>query len=275
MRVGIAALAMTLLTAAQTPSRPLPDRDALLKEARRRMQGNDAIMARYRYHEQIVDFARDEKGAVTSRTVRVYKARPDRWGAPMDWILLSRNGVAAPAAEVERQEREWKERVAREAADRDRESAGERSRRQAREQEEMNEENRAVDEVFQVSEGTVVGREVVDGRSTIVLAFEPKKESAPQTFLGKVMSRTKGRVWFDESTCELIRFDAQTIDTVTYGWGLIARVHQGARLTLERRPVDRDAWLPSGYRLVGNLRLFLLKETRIDREVRFSDFSRN
>ena len=268
-------MSMVAIVQAQAPSRPLPDRDTLLREVRRRMRGNDALMARYRYHEQIVDYERDERGVVTRRSVRVYKARPDRWGVPMDWILLSRDGVAVPPAEVDRLEREWQERSAREAQEHGRESAAGQSRRQAREAKEVEEESHAIDEVFQVSDSKLLGRELVDGRNAIVLSFGPKKQSDPHTFLGKVMSRAAGRAWFDETTYELVRFDAQTIDTVTYGWGLVARVHEGAKLTLERRPVNQEVWLPSSYRLVGNLRLFLLKETRIDREVQFSQFSRN
>jgi hypothetical protein len=274
VRLAFGMIAMTAIAGAQPASKPLPDRDALLKNVKRRMQGNDAA-ARYFYHEQIVDFERDDKGNVIRRSVRVYKARPDRWGAPIDWILLSRNGVAVPAAEVDRQEREWRERDSRAGADRGRESAGERAKREEQERAEMKEEDRAVEEAFQVSEGTVVRREVIDGRNTIVMSFVPKKQSDPQTFLGKVMSRAKGRVWIDESTYDVVRFEGQTIETVTYGWGLVARVHEGGKLTFDRRPVDNDVWLPSAYTLVGDVRLFLLKETRFDREVHFSNFSRN
>ena len=47
-----------------------------------------------------------------------------------------------------------------------------------------------------------------------------------------------GCVWVDEAAREVIRVDATAVDTISFGFGLIARLNEGTTVTLHREPID-------------------------------------
>ena len=52
------------------------------------------------------------------------------------------------------------------------------------------------------------------------------------------------RAWVSESDRELVRVDAEAIDTLSMGFGLLARLHKGAKLSFLRTKVNDEVWLP-------------------------------
>jgi hypothetical protein len=107
----------------------------------------------------------------------------------------------------------------------------------------------------------------------IVLDFEPRGGVRPATRYGKVFARLKGRAWFHERDHELVKAELEVIDTVSFGWGLLARLHRGTRASLERRSVD-GSWLPARLALKGAARVLVFKGVRLDTEVEVSAYRR-
>jgi hypothetical protein len=70
------------------------------------------------------------------------------------------------------------------------------------------------------------------------------------------------RAWISESDHELVRLDAEAIDTVSFGLGLLARLHKGAHLSFLRRNVNGEVWLPAIARYGGSARVALLRTLR-------------
>jgi hypothetical protein len=70
------------------------------------------------------------------------------------------------------------------------------------------------------------------------------------------------RALVSETDHELVRLDAEAIETVSIGWGLLARVHKGARFSFERRKVNGEVWLPAIATYTGSARVGLLATLR-------------
>ena len=63
------------------------------------------------------------------------------------------------------------------------------------------------------------------------------------------------RAWIRESDRELVRLDAEAIDTLSIGFGLLARLHKGAKLSFLRTKVNDEVWLPSRVSFSGSARV--------------------
>ena len=80
-------------------------------------------------------------------------------------------------------------------------------------------------------------------------ALPPSRSGAPrkdQALVNRpqcVSTRSAGlkaRAWISESDAELVRVDLDAIDDLSFGWGLLARVHKGAVATYQRRKVNNE-----------------------------------
>ena len=109
----------------------------------------------------------------------------------------------------------------------------------------------------------MVRRESVDGHDTIFATLTPKDRARPQTDDGKIMRHFKARAWISESDYELVRVEIEAIDDLSFGLGLLARVHKGTVATYQRRKVDNEAWLPQQVTWTASARVLLLRRLRL------------
>ena len=274
MRFSILSSLFALAVTSGVAQPALPTTDAVLASAREALQP-DPTFRYYRYQQRITRRDRDTDGTVTKTSIRVYDVVPSGWGTPASRILVEEDGAPRPedaiAAERDRLARDRKEAAEAVA----RETPSERARRERRQRLARREEHEAIEEAFTVVRARVTGRETVGEEPTIVVAFEPREGASTTTDIGKILSRSEGRVWFSARDYQLVRFDGTAIDTVLYGWGLIARVHKGTRLVLERMRVNDEVWLPREYRLTGTARLVLFRSVRFDTESSFYGYQRS
>ncbi len=91
----------------------------------------------------------------------------------------------------------------------------------------------------------MIRREPIDGHVTILATLDPKESVKPQTDDGKIMRNFKARAWISESDYELVRIEIEAIRDLSFGMGLLARVHKGTVATFERRKVNNEVWLPA------------------------------
>ncbi len=245
---------------------PLPTIESVLPELRNTRRANPELFGRYYFRQRITSRDRDDDGMVRKTTVRDYDVRPNAWGAPAEWVLVQVDGKPVPRAQVDKNrkdnQRRWQgtaEKLAR-------------LRRQAAERQLEVEE--AIDEVFRVIDARIVGRVEHAGLPTLEIAFEPRPKAAAKTQIGKLFRKTAGRVWISEDDYQLVRFEGELVDTILYGWGLVARLHRGSRLEFERRLVDDAVWLPANYHLQGSVRRLLFSRDRFDRQSEFFEYER-
>jgi len=266
--VTIASFAVGL--AAQ---RPLPDRDAFLAAAQERIRSNDQLARQYTFVRTETKFERDERETLVASSVKVFEVVPNRGGLRFE-RLVSVDGEAVPANELARQEHEHDKRVAEHRRRRERESPRARARREAEERRERDEAAAGLDEVFEALHFEMKRRETVDGRPAIVVFFSPVPEFRARTDMGRMVGKAEGYAWVDEESHEIVRVTATLRETLSFGWGVLARVHEGSTFEFERRLVDGASWLPLRVRVRATGRALLLKKIRVDELTEYSGFRR-
>jgi hypothetical protein len=72
----------------------------------------------------------------------------------------------------------------------------------------------------------------------------------------------------DEQDHQVTKLELETIDTITIGLGLLARVHKGTTFGFERQKVNDEAWLPMRATVHprGRIALFKRLDTHVVRE---------
>jgi hypothetical protein len=68
-----------------------------------------------------------------------------------------------------------------------------------------------------------------------------------------------------------VRIEAQTIDTISYGFCL-ARLNAGAKLVFEQTRVNDEIWLPKRQFTSGSGRLAVLKKLTEEEEITWSNY---
>ena len=74
------------------------------------------------------------------------------------------------------------------------------------------------------------GREAIEGHDTIALCSRRVRRCNRGRTEGRQMQKFSLRAWISESDHELVRLDAEAIDTLSMGFGVLARLHKGSQL---------------------------------------------
>ena len=80
------------------------------------------------------------------------------------------------------------------------------------------------------------------------------------------------RAWVSENDHELVKLEAEAIDDLKFGLGVLARLHKGARLSFLRRKVNGEVWLPAVVSYNGSARVGLLVTLRRSGTSEFSGY---
>ena len=252
--------------------RPLPDPQPFLQEVRKRLQTDEQRQSGYMYVETRRESKLDNTGRSTRERVKVFESYPGLPGEERWDRLVSEDGKPVPAAELEKRDRQ-RQRKAQEYVRRLEREPDKIQREHARDREKYFREMReAVDNVFLVYDLRMLGREAIEGHDTIALALTPRPHVKPRTREGKIMKLFTARAWISESDFELVRLDVEAIDTVSFGLGLLARVHKGSRASFTRRKVNNEVWLPARASYTASARLGLIKMMRVGGTSEFSSY---
>lgn len=273
---GVHRLLTVLLVLLSVPGlaqqAPDLDVDAFLKEARRRLQTDEQRQFGYVYQETRHDLKLDKHGRPTTDTVQVFESYPGLPGEGRWNRLVSINGRPVAPEELEKQDRERQKDAQNYLTRRARETDKDRANQSREREKERRESDAIVDDVFRVYEIGWLGREAIDGHHTVLFSLTPRAQAVPRTREGRMLKHFAGKVWVSESEHELVRVEVEAIRTVSIGLGLLARVHEGSRLSFERRKVNGDAWLPARASYMVSGRLAMLKRLRLGATSEFSNY---
>ena len=178
--------------------------------------------------------------------------------------MIERDGVPVPKHELDRQDADYRARIAR----------IERAAEQPT-HEELLARQRArmvVDDVLRTLQFEIARREVRSGRPHIVVTFAPNPAARPTTREGRLAKVFKGSVWIDEALREVTDMRAVAIDDVSFG-GFIAKVYKGTEAVVERREVEPGVWMPTRLALSGDIRA-LFRKANIDHVIEWTDTAR-
>jgi hypothetical protein len=264
------SLAPPTALAQPEPSRPLPEIHAFLEEVQKHFHSDEYLLDQYTFTERRTERRFNAKGRVKEEKHEVYEVYPSAQSRQTYRKLVVRNGRSLPPEDLAKQDREHEKKVARSM------KAGEaaEAKRRRRMAENEREEREIVDEIFRVYEVAIVGRETIEGRSALLVTFQPRTGVKATTRRGRILQKFAGRAWIDEEDYQVVGAQAQLHGTLSFGLGVLARLHDGATASFRRRKVNGEVWLPSEASFRGNAHVFIVKGLRIDSRSEYSDYKK-
>jgi len=243
-----------------------------MPEVKKRLQTDQSLQSSYSYVETRRERKVDGAGRVTNESVKVFENYPGLPGEPRWERLISEDGTPVPAKDLEKQDRERREKAEEYARRLQTQPVKERARQTKEWDKDRKEMAETVDDIFRVYDIRMLGRERIDAHDTIHFTLTPRPNANPQTRDGAIMRHFTGNAWVSEADYELVRLNVEAVDTVGIGLGLLARVGKGARIAFERRKVNDEVWLPATASYSFSARVALLKMLRRNATLEFSNY---
>jgi len=239
-------------------NRPLPDQESFLRETRKHLQTDSALQSSYVYVETRRELKLDKSGRTREGSVKVFESYPGLPGESRWERLISEDGKPVPAQVLAKQDRERQQKAAAMVQRLAEDSSKERARQTREYQKARREREDAVSDIFSVFDIRMTGRERIEEHDTIAFSLTPRPGAMPKTTEGRQMRHFNVHAWISESDYELVKLEAEAIDTLSWGLGIAARLHKGARLSFLRRKVNGEVWLPAVVTYNGSARVGLL-----------------
>jgi hypothetical protein len=273
-RIAAAVLLCLIATASPAQQRPLPDQQVFLQEVRKRLDTDDQRQSGYMYVQTRRDQKLDKAGRATDESVRVSESYPSLPGESRWSRMLSKDGKPVPPTELEKADVDRRKHVEEYARKLAKDPEKERVKEERERERARRERGEAVDGVFRIFDVRMLGREIVDGHDTIQFSLTPRPGVKPRTRIENIIRNFSGRAWVSESDYELVHLEMEAIDTVSLGFGLLARVHKGSRASFQRRKVNDEVWLPAVASYSFSARVGLVAVMRQGAIVEYSNYKK-
>ena len=233
--IGVAFSITGASMAAQ--DRPLPDQQSFLAETRAHLQTDSALQSSYVYVETRRERKLDKQGRTTDESVKVFESYPGLPGEERWERLIAENGRPVPAEELATSDHERQRKAAAMVKRLAEDPSKERARQQREYQKARRERDEAVNDIYTVFDIRMLGRERIEGHDTIAFSLMPKAEAKPRTREGGQMRHFKVQAWISESDHELVKLDAEAVDTLSFGLGGACQAAQGGSAVI---PASQD-----------------------------------
>ncbi len=278
MMAGNALLILSFILQASPPiprdDKPLPDIDSFLQGVRKHLRSDRALLSQYTYIEKSVFRQLESDGKPKKTETRIYEVYPSLDEKMTYRKLISKDGKPLGQEEIEKRDRAYEKNRSEKERKLESESADDRRRRELKEAEAKRKEEQNVDEAFRLYKITMLGREHLDGLPLIALAFEPSAGYQAKTEEAKILTKLRGKAWIGEEDQELVRIEAELVDNLSFGLGVVAKLNKGSHMIFQRRRVNNEIWLPAESHFTGTGRILIFKGFRVDGETSYSDYKK-
>jgi hypothetical protein len=249
------------LARAQSP--PLPDRETFFAEVRKNLAANDRVQIRFSFRERTTEINLNPVGRMGTGPILVHEVYPQPDQELTYRRLIERDGRRLSAAELSSQDRKYLARLRQWRASLRDEGQDEREERLKKEAEMRERDQKQSREALELFDFRIEHRDTFEGQPAIIVSFTPKPSGRPRTREGRVAYGFAGRAWIHEPDREVMHVEARAIDDVSFGFGMIARLHDGSTAQFTRRRID-GVWLPVETRFRGTGRALLLRKVVFD-----------
>ncbi len=260
--------------AAQESARPLPDLDSFLRAVRRNLHSDRLLLSQYTFTERVSLRTLGKDGTTRKTEERIYEVYPSVEEELTYRKLISRDGKPVSAKELEEQEREQDKKLEKYRRRLEHHGPEGEASIDAKDDRARREEEKVLDEILDIYDVAMLGRTMEGQHSAIILSFQPRRTYRPRTDGGKILAKVRGKAWVSEEDFQLIRVEAQLVDSISFGLGLLARLDRGATAVFERRMVNNEIWLPASARFSGTGRVLLFKGLNLEVQSDYSDYRR-
>jgi hypothetical protein len=263
---------MPIALCAQEAEKPLPELQPLLKEIRKNLRSDRTLLGKYTYTQKTLQKDLDSKGQVKKTEEEIYEVYPSPEPGLTYHRLIARDGKPLDPKELEKRDRQHDQKAQEQVRKLQSETPREKEKRKSREAEERRKEELLIDELFQLYDIRMIGRETVEGHPAIQLSFRARADAKPRSNDAKLFLKVAGRAWFSETEYQMVRIEVELIDNISFGLGMLARLNKGAKATFQRRKVNDEIWLPAEEHFSGSAKFLLVKGMRMDQSTTYSDY---
>ena len=237
------AAALLVQAANINDPRPLPDPKPFFESVRSNLARSQDEQKRFAYKERRTALDLNPFGHVGTGGTRVVEVTPIAGGTAVTRQLLERDGHSvANSTPVRREIR-------------------------------MTEQGRSVvEDVAAMLDVTIDRRDTLDGRDAILVTFKPRPDAKPRTREGRLARDFRGQIWIDEQAREVAMVDATAIDDLSFGYGVLGWLNEGATVTVRRQPIDANLWLPVSVRFNGEGRALFFRKLTINFALDWFDY---
>ena len=262
----------SIAAAGQAGDAALPDTGQLVREVKAGLRTDEELLRQYTFRERRRDVDVSRFGKVRFGPWREFEVYPSEVPGETYKRLVSVDNVPLAPAVLERRDAEHRKTVLDRLEQIRVETPAQRQKRLAKKARERQEEQDVIDDVFSVYEIAVLGRETLDGRPTIVTSLTPRPRARTRSDAGRFLKRIRGRAWVNEADRQVVRAELEAVEDITFGLGLLARMHRGSTMTFRRTLVNNEIWLPAEaqYKLVGKTLIF--RKFALESTTSFSDY---
>jgi hypothetical protein len=266
-------IALVLLAAVPfAQEAPLPDFDTFAAQVKKHLATDEERQSGYMFIERRTEQKLDASGRVTSETRKVFEVYPGLPGEERYRRQIEENGRRTPPDKLARQDADRRHDV--DAYVKSQTSESQRQKAARQQEKDRRRYEAAIDDLFRIYEIRMIRREPRDGHSTIFATLEPKAHVQPRTDDGKIMRNFRALAWVSESDYELVRVEIEAVRDLSFGMGLLARIHKGTVASFERRKVNNEVWLPGKVTWTASGRVLLLRRLRLRGISEFSDYKK-
>jgi hypothetical protein len=271
-RLGFTLAVLVFAGAPGAQDRPLPEASSFLAHVRAHLRTDRALLSQYTYLEHRREVRLSKLGKVELGERQVFQVYPGLDRDDTYRRLIEVDGKPRDPRELETEDRKHQKHVLEEVQKREHESAADRAKRAERAAKDRREEDEMLDDVTRVYTFTLVERQMRNGQPMIVVAFVPRRDAAPKTENGKLMTKIRGRGWVSESDYEVARVEFEMLDDLSVGM-VLGKIYKGTTGSLDRRKVNDEVWLPAEARFNGSGRA-LVRKFHIETVIEFSDYKK-
>ena len=169
----------------------------------------------------------DKQGRISAESIKVFESHPGLPGEARWERLIAENGRPVPANELVKQDRERQTKAGAMAKRLTEDGPKERARQEREYQKARRERDEAVSDIFTIFDIRMIGRERIEGHDTIAFSLTPRAGATPRTTEGRQMQHFNVQAWISESDYELVKLDAEAIDTLSFGLGVLPGCTRG------------------------------------------------
>ena len=107
----------------------------------------------------------------------------------------------------------------------------------------------------------------------VVIDFKPNPEWKPPSTTAEALTGLQGRVWIDVKTHHMVRMEGDIFQGVNLGWGMLAHIFPGGKLSIEQTPVGGQRWVFAKFTEQITVRALMVKTIRQNANVNTSAYS--
>jgi hypothetical protein len=268
LSLSLALWAADLSRLLAQPDGPLPDQTAFLAHARTRLVVAAADFIRFSHKERSTEIRFNpfaSMGSWPKVLTEVFPSADDQFTYRR---VLERDG--RPVSDLDEQDRKYRARLEAHQRELSGELAGSRAARLKAEELDRARQEANVRSTLELFTFTLEKREIWEGTPAIVVRFVPKPGGQAKSREARVAKGFSGRAWVHEREGDVMHVEAQAIEDVSFGFGLVGRLHRGSSIEFSRQKIQ-GAWLPTLTLFKGTGRV-LLRWVNLDFRREYFDY---